>query len=220
MVSATVRAFASCAAARILNACECTLIPVASNLVSPGTVADHCDDAGVAAWATFLRTHAAVVRRLERELADERGLALSWYDVLLELNTAPERRLRMQQLAARVVLSRTRVSRVVEDMVRDGLVAREPDPTDRRATFAVITTAGRKALRTAAPVYLRGIREQFSSHLSERELRTLERSLAKVLQAQQDQDSVVFGTQRDQLDVPPTRREYGQTAWRSQSRSR
>ncbi len=135
-------------------------------------------------WATFLKAHAAVVRRLEHELAEERGLPLSWYDVLLELNAAPERRLRMQDLGERVVLSRTRVSRIVDEMVHDGMVAREPDPADRRAVFAVITDAGRATLRAAAPVYLRGIREHFTSHLSERELIAVGRSLEKVLDAQ------------------------------------
>lgn len=138
---------------------------------------------GVALWATFLRTHAAVVRRLERQLADERGLALSWYDVLLELNSAPGRRLRMQELGERAVLSRTRVSRIVDELVGAGLVARQPDPDDRRATFAVITGAGRTVLRRAAPVYLRGIEEHFTAHLSDRELRVLGQSLQRVLDA-------------------------------------
>lgn len=150
-----------------------------------GAAIGRRDDPDIEVWATFLKTHAAVVRRLERELAEEQGLALSWYDVLLELNAAPQRRLRMHELGEQVVLSRTRVSRIVDQMVRGGLVAREPDPTDRRATFAVITAAGRKALRGAAPVYLRGIREHFTSHLSQQELRLLAQSLEKVLQAQQ-----------------------------------
>lgn len=139
---------------------------------------------GVAVWATFLRTHAAVVRRLEHDLADEQGLPLSWYDVLLELQSAPERRLRMQELGERAVLSRTRVSRIVEQLVAEGLVERQADPDDRRATFAVITSAGHAVLRRAAPVYLRGIRDHFTSHLSDRELRALGRGLGKVLEAQ------------------------------------
>lgn len=138
---------------------------------------------GLAVWATFLRTHAAVVRRLEQELAEERGLPLSWYDVLLELQAAPKHRLRMQELGERAVLSRTRVSRIVEEMVADGLVERASDPDDRRATFAVITSTGRAALRRAAPVYLRGIREHFTSHLTDQELRILGRGLQKVLDA-------------------------------------
>ncbi len=143
------------------------------------------DSPGVAAWATFLRSHAAVVQRLEHELAEETGLPLSWYDILLELSSAPDRRLRMHELGDRAVLSRTRVSRIVDQLVGDGLVGREADPADRRATFAVITVAGRRALRRAAPVYLRGIQEHFTAHLSDRELRVLSQSLQRVLDAQE-----------------------------------
>jgi len=139
------------------------------------------DDLGLAVWATFLRTHAAVLQRLEPEMADAVDLPLSWYDVLLELRSAPGQRLRMQELGARVVLSRTRVSRIVDAMVDAGLVARAPDPTDRRATFAVLTTSGRAAFRRAAPVYLGGIRAHFTSHLSHGELKALGASLGKVL---------------------------------------
>jgi len=106
------------------------------------------------------------------------------YDVLLELNAAPGRRLRMQQLSDRVVLSRSRVSRVVDEMEQAGLVRREPDPDDRRASFAVITDDGRAALRKAAPVYLQGIDDEFLSHLGAGERKALERSLRKVLDAQ------------------------------------
>jgi DNA-binding MarR family transcriptional regulator len=146
------------------------------------------EPAGIEAWRAFLLTHAAVVRRLERELEREQHLPLAWYDVLLELNAAPDRRLRMQDLAGRVVLSRSRVSRVVDEMVRAGLVRREPDPDDGRAAFAVVTDAGRAALRRAAPVYLAGIEEQFLSHLTAAELRTIETGLTRVLEAQRALD--------------------------------
>jgi DNA-binding MarR family transcriptional regulator len=139
---------------------------------------------GIEAWRAFLLTHAAVVRRLERDLERAQNLPLAWYDVLLELNAAPRRRLRMQDLAARVVLSRSRVSRVVDELVRAGLVRREPDPSDGRAAFAVATEEGRAALRRAAPVYLRGIEEQFLAHLTAAELRTIETGLNRVLAGQ------------------------------------
>jgi DNA-binding MarR family transcriptional regulator len=142
------------------------------------------EPAGIEAWRAFLLTHAAVVRRLERDLEREQRLPLAWYDALLELNAAPGRRLRMQDLAARVVLSRSRVSRVVDEMVRAGLVRRESDPSDGRAAFAVITDEGRTALRRAAPVYLRGIEEQFLAHLTPAEIRTIETGLTRVLDAQ------------------------------------
>jgi DNA-binding MarR family transcriptional regulator len=145
---------------------------------------DERNELGLATWAMFLRTHAAVVSRLEREMDHERRLPLAWYDVLLELNAAPDRRLRMQDLGNRVVLSRSRVSRIVDELTRAGFTRREPDPIDRRGSHAVLTHAGRDALRSAAPIYLRGITEHFTSHLDDRQLRTVHDALARVLEAQ------------------------------------
>ncbi len=139
------------------------------------------NEEGVAAWAALLRCHAALVGRLELELQSERGLSLAWYDVLLVLSSAPERRLRMSELGERVVVSRTRVSRIVDQMVDAGLVAREPDPSDRRSWFAIITRDGRATLRRAAPVYLRGIASHFSGHLTVEELRVVRDALERVV---------------------------------------
>jgi len=139
------------------------------------------DDEGVAAWAALLRCHAALVARLELELETERGLSLAAYDVLLVLNAAPDRRLRMSELGERVVVSRSRVSRIVDEMVAAGLVCREPDPSDRRAWFATLTREGRAVLRRAAPVYLRGISAYFSSRLSAQETRVIRDALERVL---------------------------------------
>ena len=107
------------------------------------------DDDRVSAWAALLRAHAAVVPRLERELAAV-GMPLSWYDVLLELNSAPDRRLRMTELGARAVLSRERVSRVVDELERAGLARRERNPDDGRSLLAVLTDEGRAAAADAA----------------------------------------------------------------------
>lgn len=113
----------------------------------------------------------------------ETGLALSWYDVLLELNVARDTGLRMQDLAARVVLSRTRVSRVVDAMARAGMVDKIADPGDGRATLAMITDRGRRALREAAPSYLRGIDAHFSRHLTADQLRAIRDGLDQVVAA-------------------------------------
>lgn len=78
-------------------------------------------------------------------------MSLGSYDVLLELSVAPHRRLRMQELGERSVLSLSRVSRIVDDLTAQGLVSREPCPDDRRATFAALSDAGRSALRRADP---------------------------------------------------------------------
>lgn len=155
----------------------------------------------VGAWAALLRVHAAVVPKLARELA-ARGLPLSWYDVLLGLNSAPGRRLTMSDVAGQAVLSRERISRVVGELEDAGLVRREPNPDDRRSSYAVITDTGRSRLRAAAPVYLAGIEEHYARHLDDQEIRVLTRALGKVLAAEEGAVS-----RREELRVirrPPT----------------
>ena len=134
-------------------------------------------------WGALLKVHAALVPRLDRELQDTHGLPLTWYDVLLELNSAPERRLTMGQLGSVAAVSRTRVSRVVDELVRAGLVEREPNPDDGRSAFAALTPAGRAALRKAAPTYLAGVQREFADHLTTREAEVLAGALRKVLAA-------------------------------------
>ena len=141
------------------------------------------------AWSALLRVHAALLPVLERELAAAHGMPLSWYDVLLELNAAPDRRLRMSELGSRVVLSRERVSRVVDELERAGLVLRERNPDDKRSVYAVITPAGRKRLRAAAPAYLSGIERHFTGHLSDDEAGTITAALERVLAASAEPDS-------------------------------
>ena len=120
---------------------------------------------------------------MERELAAAHQLPLSWYDVLLELNSAPQRRLRMSELGSTVVLSRERVSRVVDDLARAGLEVRERNPEDKRSVFAVLTPAGRDRLRAAAPSYLAGVEQHFTGHLSDLEAETITTALQRVLAA-------------------------------------
>ena len=139
------------------------------------------ENTGVAAWAALLRVHAALVPALDQELQAAHGLPITWYDVLLELNAAPQRRLTMGELGAVADVSRSRVSRVVDELVRAGLVAREPNPDDRRSAFATITPAGRRRLRTAAPTYLAGIQRLFTERMSTREAQIVADALGKVL---------------------------------------
>ncbi len=143
----------------------------------------------LAAWRSLLLAQNAVLRAIEADLQRAGLVPLTWYDVLLELNAAERRRLRMQELAARTVLSRTRVSRLVEEMSRAGLVTREPDPSDGRAAFAVLTPAGRQALRRAAPCYLAGIRRYFTDHLGADEVRQVAGALEKVVEAHEPERS-------------------------------
>jgi DNA-binding MarR family transcriptional regulator len=138
-------------------------------------------DTDTAAWAALLRVHAALVPVLDRELQAACGLPLTWYDVLLELNAAPGRRLSMGELGERAVVSRSRVSRVVDQLAAAGLVSREANPDDRRSAYAAITDAGRRKLRAAAPTYLAGIKRHFTDAMSAAESRTTATALEKVL---------------------------------------
>lgn len=140
---------------------------------------DDADDC-ITAWRELLLAQNAVLRAIEDDLDRAGQIPLNWYDVLLELNAADGRRLRMQDLAGRTVLSRTRISRLVDELVAEGLVERAPDPSDRRASFATITPKGRGALRRAAPGYLAGIRAHFTDHLSATERVQIAKILAKV----------------------------------------
>jgi DNA-binding MarR family transcriptional regulator len=133
------------------------------------------------AWGSLLQVHAALVPDLDRHLRKATGLPLAWYDVLLELSAAREHRLTMSQLGERAVLSRSRVSRVVDDLVAAGLVRREAHPDDARSAHAVITAAGLARFHEAAPVYVSGIDEQFAGALTVGDLQHLRRLLQRVL---------------------------------------
>jgi DNA-binding MarR family transcriptional regulator len=138
------------------------------------------DEAGLAAWRAMLLAHNAALRAIDAELVAARTIPLTWYDVLLELRAASAGRLQMQELGRRVVLSRTRVSRLVDDMTAPGLVDKVRDDADRRVVWATITPSGVQALRTTAPLYLRGIATHFSAYLSEEEKSVLATALTKV----------------------------------------
>jgi DNA-binding MarR family transcriptional regulator len=123
------------------------------------------DDDELATWRAFLNAHAHVTRRIGRDLAEAGLPDLGWYDLLWTLYRAPERRLRVNELAREVVLSPTAMSRFVDRAEAAGYVRREPDPDDRRALQVVLTDEGLELLRRMWPVYQRGIAEHFAGHL-------------------------------------------------------
>ncbi|HET9650350.1 MAG TPA: MarR family transcriptional regulator [Microlunatus sp.] len=135
---------------------------------------------GVAAWGALLKVHATVAPLIDAQLRRDGGMPLSWYDVLLELNAAPDRQLTMSEVAARATLSRTRISRVIDELVAAGFVERHSNPTDKRSAYATITRTGRDKLQKAAPIYLASIEREFSSHLSPTEAATIAAALWRV----------------------------------------
>jgi len=138
-------------------------------------------DARLESWRTFLRAHARVIRELERELVAEQDLALSDYDVLVQLSAAPDRRLRMSELADALLLSRSGATRLVDRLVAEGLVERVSCEDDRRGQWAALTERGLERLRRAAPTHVRGIEEHFLDRLSADDLRSLRRMLEPIV---------------------------------------
>jgi DNA-binding MarR family transcriptional regulator len=131
-------------------------------------------------WRTFLQAHARLFRRLDDELRQEHGLSLPEYEALVHIGRAPERRVRMSQLAQQVLLSKSGVTRLVDRLVADGFVERSACSSDARGAEAVLTAAGLKRLRAAADTHLRGIDRYFVSALTAGELETIARTMQSV----------------------------------------
>src|SRR5207248_10403550 len=139
------------------------------------------EDPVVDAWRGLLVAHSRLVPAVEADLRAAGQVPLSWYDVLLELNAAPDGRLRMSELGQRTVLSRTRVSRVVDELAAAGLAERQPDQADGRSSFAVLTSQGQEALRRAWPVYRQAIHRQLARRLTAAQCRELAALLGLVI---------------------------------------
>src|SRR3954447_10629914 len=114
------------------------------------------DEAEVRTWVRFLATHSAITRELEAQLMGAHGLTLSDYDVLVQLARAPDHRMRNIELAKAVVLTRSGVTRLVDGLERDGLVARASCPEDKRDTLIELTDEGMTRLREATRTHLNG----------------------------------------------------------------
>jgi DNA-binding MarR family transcriptional regulator len=133
------------------------------------------------AWQALLHAHHDVIRKLDAELHEEHGLSLGDYDVLLRLARAPGRSLRMTELAERVMLSPSGLTRLVDRLVDEGLVQRDRFDGDARVMLARLTDDGRRALRHAAKTHLRGIREHFTGRLSPTQLRNVASALETII---------------------------------------
>lgn len=137
-------------------------------------------------WIDFLRVHQLLTELMEAELRSERGLSLGWYGVLLNLSVAPGGRLRLQELADKLIHSRSGLTRRLDSMEKAGLVRREPAPEDGRGRYAVVTNQGRRAFRRSAPTVMRGIKTYFMARLGADGLRSLRVALDSLLDGTED----------------------------------
>lgn len=137
-------------------------------------------------WINFLRAHAAVLRQANADLMQEHGLTINDYEVLLHLARADDRQLRRVDLAERVLLTPSGITRLLGGLERAGYVDRAQCETDARVTYAVLTDAGFEKLRAAAPTHLDSIHTVFAGRFSEQELETLAALLGRL----SDEDEV------------------------------
>ena len=135
---------------------------------------------GLEAWTALLQAHATLMRHLESDLERETDLALADFDVLAQLAQAGGE-LRMTELAARALISRSGMTRRVARLADEGLVRRADADADGRGVVVALTDAGVARLAEAAPVHARGISKLFVEQLSDHELAVLERALGKVI---------------------------------------
>lgn len=116
------------------------------------------------AWQAFLRASIRLMERLDADL-EPHGISLADYEILVNLSGEPAGELRMTELAARTLVSRSGLTRRLDRLVESGLVERRSCPTDRRGVLAVLTDAGRRRLEQAAPTHVEGVRRHLLDHL-------------------------------------------------------
>jgi DNA-binding MarR family transcriptional regulator len=122
------------------------------------------------AWTGLLRAHAALVRDVDSRLRSAHDLPLSWYDLLAEVAAAPDGRIRMGDLAQRVLLTPAGLSGLVDRLERAKLVERRPCDGDARGTYAVVTGEGRRRLERAHPTHRDAVRSRYTGRFADAEL--------------------------------------------------
>jgi DNA-binding MarR family transcriptional regulator len=132
-------------------------------------------------WGAFLRAHASLMRTLDGELVRGADLSLSDFDVLIQLGLAEGARLRMSELARKALISRSGMTRRAGQLEERGLVARQPDPSDRRSVVLTLTGEGARVLRAALPVHFAGVHAHFLDRLTDEELTQIGSVLQKVV---------------------------------------
>jgi DNA-binding MarR family transcriptional regulator len=136
------------------------------------TIASETDKAGpfsateLGAWRGMLQMHAQITQALDAQMRTEHGLSVSSYEVLMFLAEAPERRLRMAQIANQVLLSRSGLTRLVDRLVQLGYVTRCAAENDGRGAYAELTAAGLEKFQAAQRTHREGVREFYLDHLS------------------------------------------------------
>ena len=134
----------------------------------------------LAAWRKYYASFWRVYAAIEADLAAAGLPSLSWYDALYELYLAPDRHLRMSELARSALLSRSGLTRLVDRLEQEGLIERRACPADGRVQHAQLTEKGVEVLRRIWPVYRAGIDKYFAANCGEAEAKTIAAVFSRV----------------------------------------
>ncbi|MFI5385954.1 MAG: MarR family winged helix-turn-helix transcriptional regulator [Fimbriimonadales bacterium] len=145
------------------------------------TLAKELSKQGLEAWKGLLLAHATLVEQIDFEMAQANLLPLDWYDALLALEDAPNRRLKMSDLADQVLLSKSGLTRLVDRLEAKGYICRVNCRADRRVSYAVLTPEGLKAREASWPTYRAAIQEHFASQLSDEEAKVVADALLRFM---------------------------------------
>lgn len=156
------------------------------------------------AWRAYIAASHLLEDALDRQLQQEAGMPHLYYSILANLSEAPERRLRMTDLAQRTKITRSRLTYAVTRLEKDGTVRREGCPTDRRGSVAVLTDDGMALLERTAPGHVKTVRASLFDHLTAEQVGQLEEICAGVAQGLQGDDPRTAPE-----DVPWRRRSSG-----------
>ena len=132
------------------------------------------------AWGALTRTHAAVSQRLQEALAQNDFPPLPWYEILATISEAPEERMRMGDLAEILVITRGGLTKLVDRLVKAGLLERTFCETDRRVSYATLLPAGERMLAEMRPVIVGELEVAFSAKISAGEADSLREMLNRV----------------------------------------
>jgi len=133
----------------------------------------------MAAWRSYIVASRRLIEALDADLADHE-LSMPDYEILAQLSDAPDRRMRMSELADVAMLSRSRLSHRMKVMEKEGWVRREACPIDKRGFFAVMTPKGWKAIVAAAPDHVESVRARFVDLLSKEDQKVLAEIFSRV----------------------------------------
>jgi DNA-binding MarR family transcriptional regulator len=163
-------------------------------------------------WRSFIRVVITMPRALEEDLERKRGLSLSEYSVLMVLSEAPDRELRMSDIANRAALSASRITRVVADLEQEGLVTKRRSSGDARGNVAALTDVGLAKVRATWPDHLASVRGRFMDHLSTDEASAMGPIFERVASALDD--NILAAPRPD----PPKRRKRGPSVSKTSTR--